>query len=284
MLHLFNCCHQFLGAYICYLFLFLDNDGRIEITNDFIPPLPAESAPPPPPPPPPPPGNETAEEMILSKSPDTILEENSASLSDSAPNFARITSCSEFSSGTSSPSLAELEELKKKLVMQLDNSGDDEPYYEPSDDPPLDDDEISSNVVVVEDDKTSDSLYILDECVASDLSNLSSRSNSDSPGKFDVPECSQNKTVLQENSPDNSHLSDSSHSLERTTSQSKMVALGTPSLSRHSPFVKLPDYEKFSKDVSAHLPFENLPNSTGTYEKMKNVVKKVREKLSSLMN
>lgn len=269
------------------MFLFLDNDGRIEITNDFIPPLPAESAPPPPPPPPPPPGNETAEEIILSKLSVNILEENSASFSDSAPNFARITSCSEFSSGTSSPSLAELEELKKKLVMQLDNSGDDEPYYEPSDDPPLDDDEFNSNVVV-DDDKTSDSLYILDECVASDLSNLSSRSNSDSLEKSDVPECSQNKTVLPENSPENSqdksHLSDSLHSLERTTSQSKMVALGTPSVSRHSPFVKLPDYEKFSKDVSAHLPFENLPNSTGTYEKMKNVVKKVRDKLSSLMN
>lgn len=71
--------------------------------------------------------------------------------------------------------------------------------------------------------------------------------------------------------------------LPRTASGSKLVSLGTPSLSRHSSFHKLPSYDNFSKNVTTHLNFENLPNSVGTYQKMKKVIKKVKEKINSFM-
>lgn len=230
-------------------------DGKILVTNDFVPPLP-EGAPPPPPPPPPPPqhdSSEKIEQFHLSEVLPKDHEENSASLS--AINFSRVNSCSEFSSGASSPSLAELVELQKKLVMQLKDNTDDELFSNP-----LPEDELSKE----EDDKSSDSLCILDECGASDDSNQSI----------------QKDTISDENKAD---LPINPDSLPRTPSQSKSVVLGTPSLATHSPYTKLPAFEKFSKDVSEHINFENLPGATGSYEKVKNSLKRVRAKLSSIM-
>lgn len=53
-------------------------------------------------------------------------------------------------------------------------------------------------------------------------------------------------------------------------------ACGTPILKSASPYVELPDRNKFSKDISQVINFENLPNSTGKYEKMSKVINKVR--------
>ncbi|XP_015123905.1 zinc finger CCHC domain-containing protein 8 homolog [Diachasma alloeum] len=61
----------------------------------------------------------------------------------------------------------------------------------------------------------------------------------------------------------------------------KSVELGTPILQSTSPFTKLPSSEKFSKDICDVINFENLPNSTGKYEKMTGILQKVRGVLSS---
>lgn len=42
--------------------------------------------------------------------------------------------------------------------------------------------------------------------------------------------------------------------------------------------IKLPDSSKFGKDIEEHIPFENLPNSTGTFEKMKDLLDLIRNK------
>lgn len=53
-------------------------------------------------------------------------------------------------------------------------------------------------------------------------------------------------------------------------------ACGTPILKSASPYAQLPDRDKFSKDISQVINFENLPNSTGKYEQMSKVINKVR--------
>ncbi|XP_063973638.1 zinc finger CCHC domain-containing protein 8 homolog [Diachasmimorpha longicaudata] len=58
------------------------------------------------------------------------------------------------------------------------------------------------------------------------------------------------------------------------------VELGTPILQSTSPFLKLPSSEKFSKNICDVINFENLPNSTGKYEKMAGLLQKVRVVLS----
>ncbi|XP_055603498.1 zinc finger CCHC domain-containing protein 8 homolog [Uranotaenia lowii] len=56
----------------------------------------------------------------------------------------------------------------------------------------------------------------------------------------------------------------------------KTMSLGTPILTSFTPFNRLPCGEAFSKGVSDVINFENLPNSTGKYERMKSLLSKVR--------
>jgi zinc finger CCHC domain-containing protein 8 len=62
-----------------------------------------------------------------------------------------------------------------------------------------------------------------------------------------------------------------------TLGQVKSVDLGTPILQCASPYSCLPSSDKFSHDICDVINFENLPNSTGKYEKMSNLIRKVRK-------
>ena len=59
--------------------------------------------------------------------------------------------------------------------------------------------------------------------------------------------------------------------------------VGTP-IYQHSPYDKLPAGENFMVGVNDVINFENLPDSTGKYEQMKGVIKKVREVITKLNN
>lgn len=65
---------------------------------------------------------------------------------------------------------------------------------------------------------------------------------------------------------------------------SKEVFEGTPLLKSASEFDKLPDGEKWSVGVSDVINFENLPDSTGKYEKMKVLIKKVQKVVQQINN
>ncbi|KAK0058834.1 zinc finger CCHC domain-containing protein 8 [Biomphalaria pfeifferi] len=52
---------------------------------------------------------------------------------------------------------------------------------------------------------------------------------------------------------------------------------GTPILVREK--IHLPDAAKFGKNIEEHIPFENLPNSTGIFDKMKDLLEVVRKKI-----
>ncbi|XP_058806811.1 zinc finger CCHC domain-containing protein 8 homolog [Phymastichus coffea] len=60
------------------------------------------------------------------------------------------------------------------------------------------------------------------------------------------------------------------------------VQLGTPILYSASPFKRLPSSEKFSKDICDVINFENLPDSTGKYDQMSELLQKVRTRVSEL--
>jgi zinc finger CCHC domain-containing protein 8 len=61
-----------------------------------------------------------------------------------------------------------------------------------------------------------------------------------------------------------------------TLGKVKSVDLGTPILQSASPYSHLPNPEKFSRDICDVINFENLPDSTGKYEKMSDLIRKVR--------
>lgn len=60
------------------------------------------------------------------------------------------------------------------------------------------------------------------------------------------------------------------------------VQLGTPLLYSASPFKILPSAEKFSKDICDVINFENLPDATGKYDQMSELIQKVRRRVSEM--
>lgn len=65
-------------------------------------------------------------------------------------------------------------------------------------------------------------------------------------------------------------------------SMSISMSPGTPVLEQGNPYQKLPDADKFAQGITEHLPFENLPDAVGTFEKMRGVISSVQKKLSSI--
>jgi zinc finger CCHC domain-containing protein 8 len=61
-----------------------------------------------------------------------------------------------------------------------------------------------------------------------------------------------------------------------TLGKVKSVDLGTPILQSASPYSRLPSPKKFSHDICNVINFENLPDSTGKYERMSDLIRKVR--------
>lgn len=61
-----------------------------------------------------------------------------------------------------------------------------------------------------------------------------------------------------------------------TTGQSRESVFGTPLIKQVSPFTRLPCGDKWSVGVSDVIDFENLPEATGTYQKLTGLIQKVR--------
>jgi len=72
---------------------------------------------------------------------------------------------------------------------------------------------------------------------------------------------------------------ESNADLAQCRSNALSTTVGTPVLESVSRFQQLPSGESFSAGVSDVIHFENLPNSTGKYEKMRTVLSKVRKTL-----
>lgn len=68
----------------------------------------------------------------------------------------------------------------------------------------------------------------------------------------------------------------------KTPGQVKGTEYGTPVMNVASPYMKLPTDVKFSKDISDIINFENLPNSIGTFKRMKTLLKKVKSEVDRI--
>lgn len=62
----------------------------------------------------------------------------------------------------------------------------------------------------------------------------------------------------------------------------KSIDMGTPIFQSLSPFSKLPSSEKFSANICDVINFENLPDATGKYEKMSDLIQKVRDTVAKI--
>lgn len=67
-----------------------------------------------------------------------------------------------------------------------------------------------------------------------------------------------------------------------TSSTSISKDYGTPILIRDKSFQALPSPEKFGQGIEDHIPFENLPDSVGTFDRMKNLFTIIRNKVKKL--
>lgn len=108
-------------------------------------------------------------------------------------------------------------------------------------------------------------------CVSDTLS-----TPSDTPGTPSHAEASGLKQPM----PDTVENGDSANAEELASQSPKVkphkVTLGTPILLGFSEYTSLPPRENFAKGVSEFIPFENLPGATGRYNKMRQVIDKVR--------
>lgn len=83
---------------------------------------------------------------------------------------------------------------------------------------------------------------------------------------------------LNETAPtENQNVSEPSCSTPSTPQGlSKSALSGTPLIKHVSPFSRLPCGEKWSVGVTDVIDFENLPDTTGTYQKLSDVLRRVR--------
>lgn len=88
----------------------------------------------------------------------------------------------------------------------------------------------------------------------------------------------------------NSQLISNSESTSTPSSSSrkfgdvKSEVLGTPVLQRFSTYENRPTHEKFAKGMVDMIDHENLPNSVGTFKKLKEILIDVRTTLNNLLH
>nr|CAH7714841.1 unnamed protein product [Callosobruchus chinensis] len=96
---------------------------------------------------------------------------------------------------------------------------------------------------------------------------------------------SEEKVKVEVAMSDSSNNDDSRQTMSPIPSTSNLIktsTFGTPILKSTSPFAQLPNPDNFMVGVSPVINFENLPDSTGKYEQMTDVLQKVRQTMKNL--
>ena len=204
-----------------------------------------------------------------------------------------------------SPSLEELEAqyklIQQSLATESDDTGTDdndvmvvdscedsqsESQGEKSADPIVLDD--SSNPIVLEDSMSSDSDKL--DYPAGKLKRNESTTSIQTFGELGLgsPMSSQPGTPLVLSQPgtplprvgtkESSPFIEINSQFKGTTSISKDY--GTPILQKEGSVRKLPTDVAFQQGIEDHIPFENLPDSTGTFNKMRKLLETIKQKMS----
>lgn len=135
------------------------------------------------------------------------------------------------------------------------------------------------------DDSLIDDIMALDTTQSSmdntsilDTTDIDANSTSNTSFGSPAPVLAQSSVVDEPNSPADTPPTTGTP----TMNDSKRLEFGTPLLHSVSPFSKLPTGASWSEGVSDIIDFENLPESTGKYLQMKNVLSKVRDAVKQL--
>jgi len=133
-----------------------------------------------------------------------------------------------------------------------------------------------------EDDESSEKSEIKEETSeikeeTSEIKEETSEVQEGSSENMDVKESDQENAANGEVL-DDSLVPDTPKDTKNSSTISLTKDFGTPILVRHK--TALPDASKFAAGAEDHIPFENLPEATGTFEKMKNIIDLIRKKKS----
>ncbi|KAJ3644131.1 hypothetical protein Zmor_026803 [Zophobas morio] len=115
------------------------------------------------------------------------------------------------------------------------------------------------------------------------ITEIKASAGRNSPSLVDLEQ--QKRQLLEElNEEPTDERKDSDSDADKDFLAIKTSCFGTPLLKSSSPYSRLPNPDNFSKDVSPVINFENLPNSTGKYEQLTDVLQKVRTTLKKVQN
>ncbi|GFU26795.1 zinc finger CCHC domain-containing protein 8 [Nephila pilipes] len=100
--------------------------------------------------------------------------------------------------------------------------------------------------------------------------------DNDSFAQLSPERCSMLKT------PESQSIYTNSTPIQKSLGTSISQSPGTPILEQGNCFQKLPELNKFAQGITDHLPFENLPDALGTFEKMRGILSDVQKKLQTI--
>ncbi|KAL4711951.1 hypothetical protein ACJJTC_011258 [Scirpophaga incertulas] len=269
----------------------MDIDSGDEMAEfPLVPPLPDEVPPSAPPPPPPPPGSpppsitdvksqETTSEDSIGEPELSDIEKlkdipppNSESenvMDIPLPKYEQVIIRDvnpSLSSNRKSPSLDELEEKKMLLLNALNDVNTESEAI-------ISTEEMQSTTIQNIEPKLVSSENIAD-------SNDNSKTEQSSYDKEDLesPKLKGTCEMSEEKVTSNVNIS----TPENRAGYVKNTSFGTPVMNIASSYVKLPSDDKFAKDICDIINFENLPNSTGKYKQICNLLKKVKSEVDRI--
>lgn len=108
------------------------------------------------------------------------------------------------------------------------------------------------------------------------LANANHNSNSSSNGLATVDANPPNDESALDVTVPNDECSEVDSPSTPLAGRSREVVVGTPLLKAVSPFASLPSGDKWSAGVSGVIDFENLPDATGTYKRLRGLISTVR--------
>ena len=186
-----------------------------------------------------------------------------------------------------SPSLEELEAQYQLIQQSLANTGDDEDdavTIDSCDESSQSESQLgnaSANPIVLTDDSLIEEPDKTDETVGiPKLKRNESTTSIQTFGELGLgsPLNSQPGTPLP-----NSGTRESSPFLHVNSMFKGSVSIskdyGTPIMKKEGSAEQLPSDVAFQQGIEDHIPFENLPDATGTYNKMRKLFEKIRQKV-----
>ncbi|XP_041347941.1 zinc finger CCHC domain-containing protein 8-like [Gigantopelta aegis] len=254
------------------------SDGpSIRNGREFIPPLPPDTPPSKPPPP-----DSTPPSTPFASSPRPMYHPTPANMTppplppDTPPGLPPLPTSSKRhtsrmssreSARSESPSLEILEEQYKKIVEALDDENSD------------------PEMAVVDVCNLEDESNIQPDSNNSDIAGNASSPNSLLSGKnsptlpsIQNSRASPSSNIQNSSTPTSANLSTPQTPIHVQSSRSISKDYGTPIVVKEKSINKLPDREKFSVGVEQHVLYQNLPDSTGTFEKIHSLMKIMQKK------